>query len=464
MIIFVAILFVEILMYRNAPQTMDNTFMLYCLVLVLFQLFVFFISKKKKCYNIKKIYIRHAPIFILCFFIVFFQSDVDYILGFVDTTARRLWIDTTVVCKAMSLSSMALSSILLGYSLYQKYETKKNRIINCKYIYLCRGKYFLCFLCFIMLGIYLLFVPKEFLHGGYGGGTDRGWVSVILVLLQAVMISMFALYCYDYKNRNSTNSYWKDLSLPLFASALYIIIILVTGRRTEAIRILLLIVISYSYVMGRNASRKLIVGGLLAGMFAMSLVGVLRSGKVKSLSEGVSTGTTTETLSFSPLTNELAYSVNTLHIALSNFPDVVNYNYGLTFLSPFCVLVPGLDRLYTSFIQETGLMTRSEDVITTLEFGPNPSYGLGTSIVADVFISFGPIGVVIVFILLGVFIRYLEVGTFCLKKSPYFLVLSFGCCSQFMFACRGSVAILFLSWSYATILTFLFTKRYKTVC
>lgn len=49
---------------------------------------------------------------------------------------------------------------------------------------------------------YLIFVPKDYLAGGYNEGIDRGWVNVVLVLVQAVFIAMFSLYCYDYRKKS----------------------------------------------------------------------------------------------------------------------------------------------------------------------------------------------------------------------------------------------------------------------
>lgn len=256
-------------------------------------------------------------------------------------------------------------------------------------------------------------------------------------------------------------SFIKQLQVPLLLVVVYIAIVLVTGRRTEAVRMGLFLAIIYSYSLAERQSVKYILVYFVGAAIILSVVGVLRTDKARNFSEGITT--VSEEASVIPFTRELAGSINTLHVAVHKIPSQLDYNYGFTFFPSFCVLVPGLNRFVQTYLIDTRVPIRSGQLITILELGDNYTYGMGSSIVADVYVSFGPIGVVIILILLGVFIRYLDVGTFQLDKSPYFLVLAFGCCSQFMITCRGEVSMLFLSWSYATILVYLFTSKRKNV-
>lgn len=457
MILYFCFLIIEIFLFLTAPSNMEKPFMTYCLLAVVAQLVIFFRFDRKKVHSLKEIHLRHTSIFLACFFVVFFQCDIDYVIGLIDSSNKMLWIDTNIVCKSLALSTIALTSLLIGYKLLQNRDIESPIIKESHYDYICSAKHYVCILGYVMLAFYLIFVPRDYLYGGYNEGVDRGWVNVVLVLLQAVFLGMFALYCYDFRRSKERKSFLKELKFPVLLILLYMAIVLITGRRTEAVRAALLLVIVYSYSMGKNASNKFVLLYFFAAAILFSVVGILRMGEVRGFDQGIEAAS--ETTSFSPFTRELAGSVNTLHVAVSHFPDVVDYNYGITFFPSFFVLVPGLDRFYQAYIVEGDVPLRSGQVITTLNLGPNASYGMGSSIVADVYISFGPIGVVVVFILLGMFLRYLEVGTFCIDKSPLFLVLSFGCCSQFMFACRGSVAIMFLSWSYGTILVFLLVRR-----
>lgn len=458
MIVYIIFLFVEIGFYLTAPKSMEKSFMFYCLLSVVVQLVYFFcFDKKDKRGKLKGIYFRHTSFFLASFFVVFFQCDIDYVIGLIDESEKMLWIDNTIVCKSLALATMAMTSVLIGYKLMQMRDSHSHIIKASSCDYICNNKHLLCVIGYAMLALYILFVPRDYLYGGYNEGADKGWANVLLILIQAVFVAMFALYGYDFRNSKSKKIFIRELRYPFLLVLLYIFIVLVTGRRTEAIRAAFLLVIVYSYCMGKKASNKLIISYFIVAAILFSIIGVLRMGEVKSFEKGFST--VSEKPSLSPFTRELAGSVNTLHVAVSYFPNQLDYNYGMTFFPPFCVLIPGLDRFFVAFVADNNVPLRSGEVITTLGIGANAGYGMGSSIVADVYISFGPIGVFIVFLLFGIFLRYLEMGSFAVKKSPYFLVLSMGCFSMFMYACRGTVANIFLSWSYATILVFIFSKK-----
>ena len=424
-----------------------------CLVIALVEfLYYIYDNRKNRRYGLKGIVFRHSIIFSLCFFVVFFQCDIDFVFGIVDGSDSKIWIDKASVSKALALSIMAYSCFLTGYRLFQFKET--NWITPSKTHYHFSAKYQLCLLCAAMLLLYIAFVPREYLYGGYALREDSGSVNVILVLLQAVYIGMFSIFCYEHKYNTSNKSYWQELKIPILLLLFYIGIVILSGRRTEAIRMSVLFIIAYAYAKGKKVNYKIVLPFIIISALLFSVVGFVRSDKMSGMEQGFREVSSNESLS--PFTSELSHSVNTLHTAVSFFPEKMDYTHGSTFFPNFLILVPGLDRIYLNNFVEKGTMTRSADVITYLGLSKNETYGMGSSIVADVYISFGPIGVFLIFIILGCFIRYLEVGTFCIKKSPFFLVLSFGCCSQFMFACRGAVSNLFLSWSYATLIVLYF--------
>ena len=123
MFLYLISLIAAYFLYNEAPTSMNKDFMTICIALVAINISYFVLSRPKNGYSIKRIFVRHSYIFIICFFIVFFQADLDYILGFIDGNMKMLWIDNNVVCKAMALSTVAICSILLGYNLFRSRET-----------------------------------------------------------------------------------------------------------------------------------------------------------------------------------------------------------------------------------------------------------------------------------------------------------------------------------------------------
>ncbi len=446
----------SIYLLLNAPNNMNKSYMTMCILLALVEIAFFIISTRRKDPNeLKRIILRPSYIFVFCFFIVFFQCDIDFLLGIIDETSNLVWIDTSVVSKSLAISVLALSSLICGYfAILRRKSNLTKHVRNSEIQYdTIISKNFLTLLSYLILLFYVIAVPKSYLLGGYNEGEDRGWANVLLILLQAVLAVAFALYCYTFKGNNDTKNFIKSTFFLLTLASIYIALVLITGRRTEAIRIGLMVLLSYSIICREKVNLKVLLVLFVVGSMAMSLTRVLRSGGSKDLTHGMELAM--DEASFSPLTKELATSVNTLHVAVSYYPDIVPYNNGISFFSGMLVLIPGLERIVSSYIQTDSL--KSSEIITTLQ---GTSWGMGSSIVADVYISFGIIGVIIVFFILGLFIRYLDFRAFLKSPpSPLFLVLFFCCCSQFMYACRGGVGSLFLSLSYATILVLLITRK-----
>ena len=455
MLVYIFSLVVSIALFLNAPQSMDKAYMLSCIMLVAAELICFFFNGATDRLNkAHKTYIRHTYIFAACFVIVFFQCDLDYVLGFIDSSDDYLWINPAIVCKALSLSTIAFSAFLIGCDFLKSSSISfgMNRK-NIKFDTTLKKE--LCIFGYFLLGLYLIFVPRDYLLGGYNEGVDRGSANVLLILLQAVFVSMFAMYAYDYKEDHYSEPFFRKLKGPLLLSTIYILVILVTGRRTEAIRIASLVLVVYGYCKGNRVNTKLLITYSVIAMLIFSVTSILRSKESSTFSEGVSQ--ITDVSSILPFTLEYANSVNTLHVAVDNYTDRIDYNYGITFFSTFFVLIPGLDRIVSNYFPTYTL--RSESVITYLGLDEGENWGMGTSCVADVYIAFGPIGVVVIFFLLGLFLKYLEAVTFKANANPYLLVLSFGCCSQLMYVCRGAIGNMFLSWSYATILLFILIRK-----
>ena len=301
-----------------------------------------------------------------------------------------------------------------------------------------------------MLAFYLL-------QSGFAADPTQDSNRGTLVLVQAVFLSIIAAYCYELKDKNySLKIMKKELLFPVILMLLYIIIVLATGKRGGVIKIAFLLLIAHLYLSRRKVPYiKIAIAGFVS-IGILAIVGLTRTTDI-SVSEGIDILKENKTIS--PVTIEHAASVNTLHIALSHYPQKIEYNLGSTFFPGFSLLVPGLSRLI-SFLNPN--IIGSEETITLLYFDgslPDWSWGLGTSIIADVFISFGIIGVIIIFSILGYFVKYLEVGTFCNKRSPYFLALSFCVYSQLYLVSRGPVFILFLSLSYALLLLLITTKK-----
>lgn len=450
--LFWIIFIIDIILYFLSPSRMDKEYMVIILVMAVITIWCFILKRKEK-ERISKIQSPvHSIFFIICFCVVFFQCDLDYVFGLIDDTNNYLWINPQIVTKSLAISNLALISFMIGYNSNKK---KNGNINTVRHHIDCSKKVYLAHMVSFFLLLYYLLVPKEYLNNGYGQGLDAGGVNAITSYLVAGFLAMMVIYSIDY-NKHREKKWFKEFCYPIILVLIYMTLILVSGRRGEAIRIASLLAICYIYCnRGRINYIKLIFTGMcMLGVF--SLIGVVRSLQNGNINESVKI--ISEYKSISPLTREIAGSVNTLHVATTYYPAVYEFNYGTTFIPTFFKIIPGLSSMYETFILNEPMQT-SGDIITDLYFSGDPIWGLGSSAIADIYISYSTIGVCIVFLLFGYFVRNLEYYASGKVISPYLLALSFNSFASFMIVCRSSVAMLFLFWGYSCLILYVFTKQ-----
>ena len=450
---YTCLLILNILIYLNAPSDLNKSFLGMSLLIPLLGS-IFFILDNLKIIGKKGIYVRHSFLFIFVFFIVFYQYYIDYLLGFLDGTEERIWVSHSIVCKSCALSNFSLISFFIGYT-FQK--QKMNHVVEeaCLYSIRFPFKKHLCIASYLLFFAFLLIVDKSFFAGDYAAMDFGGFW--IIVILQSFFIAMLVLYSIEFKTNNHENVK-KFFKYPILIILIYSSIVLLCGRRTEVLRVLSLSLGCIAFLKGEKLNfKKFVISGILL-MSLFAIIGVIRGGN-GNFSSGVDA--INNRASFMPVTLELAGSVNTLHVATCYIPEEVPYNYGLSFFPSFTLLVPGLDRTFNMIFPELALM-KSPNIITNLYWGGVGPYGLGSSSVADVYISFGAIGLLVVFFLLGRLMRYLEVKTFVQHSvNPYILALSFCVFSQIIYSMRTGISVLFMSWTYSCMIIYAITKLKK---
>ena len=458
MAILVFLLLVSILLYLGSPMEPSKAYMS-CSFTVCLLAVVYYYRSYKTAKNVvlKKIKVFGlVSVFVFAFMVVFFQRDIDYVLGICDPDDKRfydlVWAGVPhVICKSLCLSSVALISFLIGaYGIRTRCSSISINSANIKF----RDPKYVCYIGYFLILIYLGL-------SGFRANPNEDDNRGILVLTQAVIIAAISIYCYKYKNKvNNFKHLCQYLKVPLLLCAIYLVVILATGKRGGAVKIGFTLIFLYIYMIKERIPYFHILTIGLLGMLAMSLIGLLRYGSSMSVNDALYYLYTFQ--SISPITVELAGSVNTLHVAIDNVPNKIPYNYGTSFFPGFSVLIPGFSRLLalTPF-----KFPNSEEIITLLYFGgaiPDWGWGLGSSAVADAYISFGLLGVIFVFCVLGRFFRKLELKVLSMQHSPYALALAICCYSQIFPLCRGPFSILFLSLSYSVVIIYLFKINTKS--
>lgn len=152
------VLVVSVMMYFYAPTSPDRTFLGYCILMGAVLIYIH-IKGKYVERELRKVYLRHSVVFILIFFIVFFQRDLDFALGLLTNDSPRVDLfygnAPHVVSKACALSLMALSSFLCGYykSSFKNMHNTTNVYVFISHKLLVIGGFFLMFLHVLQYGI-----------------------------------------------------------------------------------------------------------------------------------------------------------------------------------------------------------------------------------------------------------------------------------------------------------------------
>ena len=102
--------------------------------------------------------------------------------------------------------------------------------------------------------------------------------------------------------------------------------------------------------------------------------------------------------------------------------EINGYSYGLTMSGGLSGIIPSLE---SNLINNYGVDKDdlgSAETLTRFVLGRERSYGLGTNIIADIYLSFGLVGVLVLMWVLGVFTRRCYLGTL---NMNYFSIITY---------------------------------------
>jgi oligosaccharide repeat unit polymerase len=443
-------------MFIYAPHRIDRPFMIACVGLAIVSFVSVLRSGDSEYHKLNKVFFRHSVIFLIALFVVSFQRDIDFLLGYIDIYTRSIY-NYRIVAKGMALSVMALSSFAIGYGIMHKWDgliKGKNWILTYPQGY---NKLLICATLF--LAIYIVITP----FGSADNYSDiltsgSGKQMTIITLLVAAIMALCVIRIYTYIDTDKQwFSYFKYL---LYFIMIYVVGVCLTGRRTEAVRVAFMLFASYIFCKWSTLKNwKLMVVGLSVAVY-FTLVGLTRTDTNATLIDGY--GEMVEMKSFFPPTSELAGSVLPFHVALSYYPEKIPYVGPVHFFLNLN-LIPQMKSIFEVLIPDLEVENAGLHIGRLFWAGKTGAgtYGIGNQCVADLYVYGGPLFIIFVMCLLGCFMRYLEVGTFGVRKSPYFVVLSICVYSQILFASRGSYSTLFLCFTHACILLYLFNRPKK---
>lgn len=464
-IISLVILFTLLILNRT-PLYSDSQFLNIILLIDLICTLSFFIIRKERYTIMKSQYLRFSFFFVISLITVHFQAYIDLSIGNLDADNNFLWINKDIINKAVVLSSIGLISFFLGYSFKNNISRNENansndKIINIKYISVLNLLFFLLF---------LTQINADFLNSSlYGVGKRESTILLgySMLLFECSMFAIIILNVYNFQliNRILKNKvritfidYIKEFNYSLLVLFVYLVLIALSGDRGPIVYLVLGFLIGYITTTKIKLSKIYIIIIIIIGASLVTILGIVRSSNVTNVKDIITLKEKNIRYpkSFSPATTELAGSIFTLHLAVDNIPQSLPHTNGLFLIQNATVIVPGLNSTINKVFEIPPIYFSSSNLLTFLYLGKDPTWGVGTSCIADTYMDFGYLGVFIIFLLFGVFTRHFELKTFVKKDSglvsltTYILFFSFS-----IYIARSNLIVPFTKIPYVLFFCYL---------
>lgn len=412
-------------MYFFVPnEKMDKGIISFLLMLVGVCTFFFFYRNENEP-NLKGQFFKHSMFAVIGLLIVNFQYYIDYLIGNIPATNTFIFVNQTIVVKTLTLSLIGLLLFFVGYLSCKKKkvrEVEKEKVYNTKFLELSLV---------VFLVLYFSTLNYNYVLGGYGS-EDIGTGANYFELLYKIFIISIVIQ----KSRNlivlgntniSVKQYLYNLGL-IFNTCLllYLLTVVLSGDRGPLITFSLIVFAGYLFITKLKFKKRYGLILLLVGASLITLLGVARSfGSGLSFADKMQLAFQENPFSteksFLPQTKELAGSVKANHHALDYVPNQHDFLYGRFQFQQLTVVLPFFNIFNVIIFDDVSKKyAGSASFVTWIFQGDRPTYGNGTSVIADFYFDFGLIGVIIGMFLFGYFMRKAELNMFTEKIPTLF--------------------------------------------
>lgn len=362
-------------------------------------------------------------LFALSYSIVCFQIPILHLLGYriYGPLSEFIWADEAVMNRSVALSTLGLLSFYTGALLLTSPRRAPQATVEEDSSF--RPSRLITGFTAISYALFLA-TAGSYVLGEYTPDDASPLASYFYKLFKVGLTTLIVVSIARATRSSPPKSFRTYLQrfgrTTLIILTAHLLLSLLVGDRGAIIYFSLLTFAPY-FLRYKKIRLPLAIAGFLAFSLIFAVIGEVRQTRFAggSYSERISTALAQASLLSSenklfdaviPLasTVELGASVRALNHALAKVPADHQHTNGVIQLSYIYSLVPGMSRLMNNVLFDGNpIYDGSANFVTYLIQGPNPSYGDGTSAVADLYIDFGPTGVVIGLVLFGVFVgRY----------------------------------------------------------
>ncbi len=428
---------------------------------------IFFICKKDRDSQFRKVGLRPVHFFLLSFLIVFFQRPLDYVIGLV-SDKQYLIGNTSLMPMCVKYASIGLMFFFIGYYI------KPDPVVSVSQQKINKSlkkapTWFFSLMTSICLLLIVVLVPRSIRFGGYGQAFLDS-AGPFNYLSSWIRVFFIAYYIQTFCNDLGTQKY-EGLSIIVFIKKLglwhlinmlfYFFMILNLGDRGPVIITLTALYIAYIMICRRRINTVFIISALLIGISFSALLGQSKEYRgnnniFERIDETRRNNSFRGRTSIIPVTEELAISYTALAHAMEYVPDNIPYTYGMLQLGYALSAIPFSNSLLSKVIDLPG---NSSSLVTFFIQGDNRSSGRGTSCIADFYIDGGLLFIIIGMFIWGIVVRRFEFRLISDSKLSLFIFcVAFHFLSYMFYIPRSCVMAPFKYGIWLFAIMFLYQK------
>lgn len=434
---------ISIIIYLNSPKIYDYNFNLYCCIHFLFSVLLFF--KKKRNKN----YFNFETFFLFAFFCTFYlypifvyPIDPQYFFIF------NYGFNENLISKATALSLVGSQFFLLGNISYKPIRKERSKIVKYNVSSIITFS-IVFFALFLLMGGYSYYTDL------YGGETttqavrNSGFLYMNMLFWVCLLLSLsLEMYRMLYLDKSNFRFRKVNKRLMLFI-CFYIPLLLSTGTRGTIIQTVLIIGGLYS-LFYKPISLKLLLPFICLGCLGMFFISSTRGGGEFRIEK------------FMDMFMDLIINNRNTFVALE-YVEENGYSYGISMLGYILRSIPFAQGIVFNTLGINPNITNSATILSIETLGDDPSFGVGTNIIADTYIAFGLFGVIIFMFIGGYFVSKVQYNAslYNLKYIVFYSVII----SIAVYSVRAEFffCLYLLVWSYV-LLSFIkiFNNKKKT--
>jgi len=336
------------------------------------------------------------------------------------------------------LFAIGIQSYFIGSS-FVKYKDINYRVfsvINTKYLKL--AIFMLSFLLYI-------FGAANYFKNIYQNTMElsAGYISQTMVLFQVFNIVLISTEYYNYTI--SRHKYKIDI-MPLAVVGITALMMLIAGNRSYGSQLLLPGIILFG-VFKRNIGFKTFIGFMVLSGLIMWTIQVTRTGEIIRFNIDVK-----------EVISDVVIPTRNNYICVE-YVNKYGFTWGGNMVGGLGSIIPNLSTKLVKYFNVNPRKIGSAEIFTDYTFGQSAPVGLGTTIVADIYLSFGLFGVIILMSLLGYVSKRLYKSS--LQLSYYSIIMYAAIASYAVFWVRSTYTdpLKAIIWCY---LIAQFNKRVMT--